>query len=118
MTLRRYAPPKPSRGTTWPQAESDAIWQRDGSCVGPRAGFLGDCYGALERDHVRASHGIGMKSESTRYNGVLLCSVHHAWKTVHGREARPLLLAYLARFYGDRNAAGYLPGEWPAMRDG
>lgn len=91
---------KPSSGTTWPQEESDAIRERDGGCVGPRVGFVGDCYGSLERDHVRASGGIGMKSKSIRQNGVLLCSVHHAWKTVHGREARPLLLAYLARFYG------------------
>lgn len=98
--MRRYSPIAKSRGTQWPQAESDAIRARDGFCVGPRAGFIGDCYGSLERDHVRASHGIGMKSESTRYNGVLLCSVHHAWKTVHGREGRVLLLAYLARFYG------------------
>jgi hypothetical protein len=44
---------------------------------------------------------MGMKSESTRYNGVLLCSVHHAWKTDHGREGRALLLAYLARHYPD-----------------
>jgi hypothetical protein len=101
MTLRRYTSLKPSRGTTWPQDESDAIYDRDRNhCVAPAAGFTGDCWGSLERDHVRASHGIGMKSESTRYNGVLLCSVHHAWKTVHGREARPLLLAYLERHYG------------------
>ena len=92
---------KPSRGTTWPAAESQAIHARDGYCVGPRSGFVGACYGANERDHVRASHGMGMKSESTRYNGVLLCSVHHAWKTVHGREARPLLVAYLERSYGE-----------------
>lgn len=118
MTLRRHTPLKPSRGTTWPVAESNAIYARDrGRCVGPEAGFLGDCYGGTERDHVRASHGMGMKSESTRYNGVLLCSVHHAWKTVHGREARPLLIAYLERFYGEP-ARAYLPGEWPAMRDG
>jgi hypothetical protein len=45
---------------------------------------------------------MGMKSESTRYNGVLLCQVHHAWKTVHGREARPLLIAYLQRQYPER----------------
>lgn len=102
MTLRRNVPLRPSRGTTWPVIESNAIYARDrGRCVGPEVGFQGDCYGALERDHVRASHGIGMKSESTRYNGVLLCSVHHAWKTVHGREGRPMLLAYLARFYGE-----------------
>jgi 5-methylcytosine-specific restriction endonuclease McrA len=99
--MRRNVPLKPSRGTTWPVDESNAIYARDrGRCVGPAAGFAGDCYGQLERDHVRASHGIGMKSESVRQNGVLLCSVHHAWKTVHGREARPMLLDYLARFYG------------------
>ena len=106
MTLRRRTPLKPSRGTGWPTAESDAIYARDrGRCVGPEAGFQGDCYGPVERDHVRASHGIGMKSESTRYNGVLLCSgAHHPWKTVHGREARPLLLAYLERMYPERAA--------------
>ncbi len=100
--MRRYVPLKPSHGTTWPTAESNAIFARDrGMCVGPVAGFAGECFGGIERDHVRASHGIGMKSESTRQNGVLLCSVHHAWKTVHGREARPLLLDYLASCYGD-----------------
>jgi hypothetical protein len=104
MTLRRRTPMKPSRGTTWPTEESDAIHERDRYCVGPRAGFQGDCYGGVERDHVRASGGIGMKSESTRYNGVLLCSVHHAWKTVHGREARPMLLAYLDECYPERAA--------------
>jgi hypothetical protein len=74
-------------------------------CVGPVAGFQGACYGGVERDHVRASHGIGMKSESSRYNGVLLCSVHHAWKTNHGREGRALLLAYLASQYPERATA-------------
>jgi hypothetical protein len=90
-----------SAGTQWPHAESDAIHARDGGCIGPRAGLPGECYGQSERHHVRASHGIGMKSESTRYNGVLLCNgSHHPWATVHGREARPLLLSYLSRFYG------------------
>lgn len=97
----RRTPLRPSRGTQWPQAESDAIRERDGFCVGPRAGFQGDCYGIDERHHVRASHGMGMKSESTRYNGVLLCNgAHHPWATYNGREARAMLLAYLARFYG------------------
>jgi hypothetical protein len=46
---------------------------------------------------------MGMKSESTRYNGVLLCNgAHHPWATVHGREARPLLIAYLQRQYPER----------------
>lgn len=106
MTLRRRTPLKPSGGTTWPVAESNAIYARDrGRCVGPEAGLPGECFphpGAVERDHVRASHAIGMKSESTRYNGVLLCSgAHHPWKTRWGRRARPLLLAYLARHYPD-----------------
>jgi hypothetical protein len=53
--------------------------------------------GSDEQDHVRASHGIGMKSESVASNLVLLCGLHHRWKTEHGREARPLLLEYLER---------------------
>ena len=110
--MRRYAPLKPSRGTTWPTEESDAIYARDlGRCVGPEAGFVGDCYGGVERDHVRASHGMGMKSESTRENGVLLCSVHHAWKTVHGREGRALLLDYLAGFYGSESELRVMDGN-------
>ena len=104
---------RPSRGTTWPVEESNAIYVRDkGRCVGPLVGMPGDCEGPTERDHVRASGGMGMKSESTRYNGVLLCSnVHHPWKTAHGREARPLLLAYLARFYplADVGGVGAVP---------
>lgn len=103
MTLRRYAPMKPSRGTTWPAAESNAIFARDrGMCVASVAGLPGECWphrGAVERDHVRASHGVGMKSESVRTNGLLLCAGHHRWKGEHGKEARPLLLAYLARYY-------------------
>ena len=97
---------RPSRGTTWPIEESNAIYARDnGVCVGPAAGLPGECYGQPERHHVRASHGMGMKSESMRYNGVLLCNgAHHPWATVHGREARPLLLDYLDRFYGIHGA--------------
>ncbi len=104
MTLRRYAPMKPSRGTVWPQEVARAIRARDKLCVGPRAGFpeLWEDWrpdSPMEIDHVRASGGMGMKSRSTEDNGVLLCSWCHRWKTEHGREARPLLLAYLARFY-------------------
>lgn len=95
---------KPSRGTVWPTAESNAIYARDrGLCVGPIVGMPEPCDGPVERDHVRASHGIGMKSESTRFNGVLLCSnVHHPMKTNAGKTWRPVLLAYLARFYPER----------------
>lgn len=107
MTLRRYAPITPSRGTTWPPDVRSAIVERDGGrCVGERAGFPIPCTGKpIELDHVRASHGMGMKSDSTVDNGVCLDSWCHRWKTENGREARPLLLKYLARFYG--------PGERP-----
>lgn len=96
MTLRRYAPIKPSRGTQWPGEVRAAIYLRDGWCVGPRAGFAGECAGSLEVDHIRASGAIGMKSRSALDNGAILCSEHHRWKTEHGREARPMLLDYVA----------------------
>jgi hypothetical protein len=40
-----------------------------------------------------------MKSRSTEDNGVLLDPWCHRWATEHGKEARPLLLEYLARWY-------------------
>ena len=88
---------RPSRGTTWPVEESNAIYARDkGRCVGPLVGMPGECEGPVERDHVRASGGMGMKSESTRRNGVLLCSnVHHPLKTMEGRKWRPVLIDYI-----------------------
>jgi 5-methylcytosine-specific restriction endonuclease McrA len=95
VTLRRYGPMKQSRGTVIPSEVRKAVVARDRICVGLIAGFPGVHGGTLELDHVRASHGIGLKSESTESNLVLLCSQHHRWKTEHGREARPLLLAYL-----------------------
>jgi len=68
---------------------------RDKVCIGLIAGFPDAHGGTLELDHVRASHGIGMKSSSTEDNLVLLCARHHLWKTENAREARPLLLRYL-----------------------
>ncbi len=94
MTLRRYAPMKPSRGTTIPPALRIEVLNRDQGCAG--FGRLpGPCGSPLELDHVRASHGIGMKSETTAANLVTLCGEHHRWKTSNGREARPILIAYL-----------------------
>jgi hypothetical protein len=55
----------------------------------------GECYGALEPDHVRASGGISMKSRSTLDNGAMLCSNHHRLKTENGRTWRPILLDYI-----------------------
>ena len=97
MTLRRYAPMKPSRGTVIPPAVRIRVLTRDNGCVG-FGRFPGSCSGALELDHVRASHGMGMKSETAEGNLVSLCGQHHRWKTGFGREARPILLAYLAGF--------------------
>lgn len=103
MVIRRYAPMKPSRGTTWPYLDARVIATRDGGrCVAHTAGFpasvLERCMTTpTDKDHVRASGGIGMKSRSTYDNGVLLCPPCHRWKTENGRVARPLLLRYLER---------------------
>jgi hypothetical protein len=104
--LRRYAPMRQSRGTEWPpevRAEIERL--DDHHCVCARAGFplevIARCGGDSQVDHVRASHGIGMKSRSTVDNGVVLSAWCHRWKTEHGREARPLLLDWIARRTGD-----------------
>lgn len=96
MTLRRYAPMKPSRGTVIPAAIRLAVHLRDNGCVGRKLGWPGDHTSALELDHVRASGGMGMKSDTAEGNLVALCGECHRWKTAHGREARPQLLDYLA----------------------
>lgn len=94
MTLRRYAPIKESRGTVIPADLRIRVLSRDQGCVG--FGRLpGSCAGPLELDHVRASHGMGMKSRTETDNLVSLCGTHHRWRTEHGREGRPILLAYL-----------------------
>lgn len=100
MTLRRYAPMKASRGTVIPSDVKRLVAERDRGCVCERAGFppevVAACSGDLQPDHVRASHAMGMKSRSTPDNLVMLSASSHRWKTEHGREARPLLLEYLA----------------------
>lgn len=95
MTLRRYAPMKQTRGTVIPADLRIQVYVRDNGCVGQRLGWPGAHTSALELDHVRASHGIGMKSRTAADNLVALCGDCHRWKTAHGREARPALLAYL-----------------------
>lgn len=94
MTLRRYAPPKHSSGTHIPHLLRLEVISRDRGCVG-FGRFPVECSGPLELDHVRASHGMGMKSETSLRNLVALCWSCHRWKTEHGREARPILLDYL-----------------------
>jgi 5-methylcytosine-specific restriction endonuclease McrA len=85
---------KPSRGTVISAAIRLAVHLRDDGCVGARLGWPGQHTSALELDHVRAG-GMGMKSRTTEDNLVALCGECHRWKTAHGREARPALLAYL-----------------------
>lgn len=95
--LRRYSPMKQSAGTKIPAGIREWVRARDGGmCIGPRIGMPGDCFGSIELDHVRASHGMGMKSESTPGNLVVLCGEHHRLRTENGREWRLVLLMYLA----------------------
>jgi 5-methylcytosine-specific restriction endonuclease McrA len=93
--VRRYAPLRPSRGTVIPAALRLAVLVRDAGCVG--FGRLpGPCSGALEIDHVRASHAMGKKSRTELDNLVSLCAAHHLERTRNGRKWRPVLLDYLA----------------------
>lgn len=95
MTLRRYSTLKPSQGTVIPPKVRLQVRARDQGCVGPRVGMERECFGQEQLDHVRASGGLGMKSPSTPSNLVTLCGQHHYEKTIHGREWRPKLLAWI-----------------------
>ena len=95
--MRRYVPLGPSRGTVIPPSVRAEVYARDRGCVGAGR-FPEACMGGLELDHVRASHGLGMKSPSTPDNLVALCGFHHRWRTEHGRVGRAVLLAYLEGF--------------------
>jgi 5-methylcytosine-specific restriction endonuclease McrA len=97
MTLRRYTPLKPSRGTVIPSALRAYIHARDNGCVLRVVMPEHQCLGGIEIDHVRASGGMGMKSPTEAWNLVSLCGSAHLWKTDNGRTARPLLLDYLDR---------------------
>jgi hypothetical protein len=98
VTLRRYTPLKASAGTRIPDDVDRAVRRRDmNRCVGPLVGMAPPCQGAVERDHVRASHGMGMKSESTLANCLLLCGRHHRVKTENGTRWRQPLLDYIER---------------------
>jgi 5-methylcytosine-specific restriction endonuclease McrA len=95
--MRRYSTIKPSRGTVIPSTVRAEVKARDNGCVGPRVGMPEPCFGGLELDHVRASHGIGMKSETSVGNLATLCASHHRIKTNEGRTWRPILVEYLER---------------------
>jgi 5-methylcytosine-specific restriction endonuclease McrA len=89
---RPYNPPR--RSDPIPPAVRAYVRARDDGCV-LRTKIPHTCWGALEIDHVRASEGLGLKSRSTADNLVTLCSAAHQYKTEHGKEVRPILLAYL-----------------------
>lgn len=96
MTLRRYAPMRKSRGTVIPDALRKQVLERDGyECVAAQLGMPHVCSPGLELDHVRASGALGRKSRTTLDNLVALCPSGHRYKTVNGRAARPLLIAYI-----------------------
>ena len=99
--LRRRVPLRPSRGTTWPPDVRAHVLTHQRSCIGPLAGMLGTCSPGDELDHVRASHGLGMKSESIATNAARLCSWHHDLKTRNGKAWRPRLLDVIRWLYGD-----------------
>lgn len=87
-----------SPGTVIPLGIRKNVHRRDQGCVADRAKFPPHvCDRFIEQDHVRASHGMGMKSRSSEDNLVELCGAAHRWKTENGRIARPKLLAYLER---------------------
>lgn len=94
--MRRYSTLKPSRGTVIPAKIRLAVLLRDNGCLGPSIGMPGDCGGAIELDHVRASHGMGLKSPSTVENLASLCGQHHRLRTENGRTWRPLLIERVA----------------------
>ena len=98
--------PKVKRDTDAEMAEKAYVRARDRGCVARRIlvaridGLPVICEGRLEVDHVRASGGLGMKSETHRRNMVLLCAHHHRAKTDYGKTWRPLLIDYLNRVEG------------------
>lgn len=94
---------RPSAGTQIPTDVRIAVRARDLWCVCDRAGFPAEVqerchanYTEPEIDHVHGA-GLGKKGPSTPNNLVLLSGWCHRWKTEHGREARALLDAYLAK---------------------
>jgi hypothetical protein len=96
--------PKVKRDTPDEAAEKRYVRLRDRGCVAVRAmqsahpgtaAWALICSGPIEVDHVRASGGLGLKSETHRRNMVCLCTWHHKAKTDYGKTWRPLLIAYL-----------------------
>jgi len=92
MGMRRYSPIPKSRGTVWPPEVRAHVREHQSGCIGPLAGMLGHCDQGIELDHIRASHGTGMKSDSIATNAAQLCGWHHRMKTDGGKTWRPRLI--------------------------
>ena len=82
--MRRSSALQPSRGTVWPPEVREHVAEHQRVCLGPLAGMPGECRGAAELDHVRASGGLGMKSASVAVNAAWLCNWHHWLKGQRG----------------------------------
>jgi len=93
---------RPSAGTRWPPSVIAHVRTHQPPCIGPQAGMPGTCAGQSENDHVRASGGISMKSDSIATNCARLCNgTHHPMKTNEGKRWRPRLLEVIADLHGE-----------------
>lgn len=101
MTLRRMAPMKSTGGTGFPADVKAHVREHQRECMGALVGMPGPCMGQVENDHVRASGGISMKSDSIATNCARMCSWHHSIKTREGRRYRPLLIAKIAQLHAE-----------------
>ena len=99
--MRRSSALQPSRGTVWPPEVREHVAEHQRVCLGPLAGMPGECRGAAELDHVRASGGLGMKSASVAVNAARLCNWHHWLKGQRGRTYRPRLLDVIAFLHSE-----------------
>lgn len=76
------------------------VLDRDGMCVAIRlGGWLSDCAGPIEIDHVQETNGIGKRrAPSDLAHLVALCRFHHRGSkagSIWANSHRPELRAYL-----------------------
>jgi hypothetical protein len=67
MTLRRYQPLHPSKGTRHDrvsEADAQAVFARDGGCLAPRLGGSSmDCWGRNRIEHVKREQRMGVRGD-------------------------------------------------------